>query len=944
MHAAAMEPRMSDQRAETTRTFVGWHDAPILRARDALAALAEPGPLLDLSAFLVVTPGGRAGRVLVALLADLAERTQRALSPPLIITPGEVVECVHGPLGKPAGPILRRLAWAAALRTTPNIERLVPVPPPDRGAWSAFGAMLADISDELAGEMLLFGDVPRRVEGWPRFEEQDRWAYAAAVQQRYLEVLGDAGLVDPAIAALRAAARSPSRPRPICLVGVAELPAAARCALAASGAPITAIVLAPPGMHDHFDELGCVRHEKWRQERVAIDDSRVHLADDYTGQADRVFSLLAAMGELPAHDVAIGVADEELFPSIEQRAERYGGLRVRSAGGRGLAGSGPALLLRALAEHLEHPSFTTFSCLVRHPDVERALERRLGLGSVARRLGMLDDFGAERLPRSLRAKELPDDAPASLAALAGETEILLAPLDGSPVPLGAWAERVERVLREVYTGATASRENPDHRAAILACEKIGDCLAQLREGRIDHVAAEPQTCASALRLLLEEVRKSSAPDDPAADRIELLGWLELPLDPSPVVIVTGCNEGHLPSSILSDALLPDCLRAELGIACDERRFARDSYLMNLLVHSRREAHLIAGRRGKDGDPLTPSRLLLRDEPDRILQRVRRFTGLDRAAGPLIEVRPRLVPGERNAFPRFPMPRRPEIEAISVTGFRTFLASPYVFYVEHVLGLRAVEEPGPEMDAAAFGGLVHEVLGVFGESDDRGLGGERDIRITLSGMLDEAARRRFGARPLVSVRLQVEAARRRLESLAAWQAQRRAEGWLIEGVEWKPREGGVRLAVNGETAPYLVKGRIDRIERNERSGAFAIVDYKTGERAPDPERSHRNRAGEWIDLQLPLYRHLAQELGVGEAPELGYITVSANLKKNGLRQAAWTADELVSADAAVLGVMKKIEAGEFAEAGRSPPEEGPVAAMCGVGMVGAKHGASGEERA
>lgn len=934
---------MNLPRAKATRHFVGWHDAPVLRARDALAALAEPGPLLDLSGLLVVTPGGRAGRVMVALLADLAERTGRALSPPLIVTPGEIVESVHGPLGKPAGPLIRRLAWAAALRTTPNIESLVPVPPPDPAAWSAFGAMLADISDELAGEMLLFDDVPNRVQGWPRFEDHDRWACAAAVQQRYLEVLADSGLVDPAIAALLAAARSPDRPRPVCLVGVAELPAAARRALAACDSPINAIVLAPPEWRDHFDEIGCVRHEKWRDERVVIDDMRIHLADDYAGQADRAFSLLAESGEIPVHDIAVGVADEALVPAIEQRAERYGGLRVRSAGGRGLAGAGPALLLRALAEHLEHHSFKTFSCLVRHPDFERALDRRLGRGVVAQTLGAIDDFGARRLPRNIRASDFSDEATTALPELVREAESLLAPLRSNPLPLRAWAEQIERVLREVYAGETASRENPEQRGTILACERIGDCLAQLREGRVDRIAAEPVKGASVLRLLLDEVRDASAPDEPAADCIELLGWLELPLDPSPVVIVTGCNEGSLPSSVVAHALLPDCLRAELGIACDERRFARDIYLANLLVNSGRETHFIAGRRGKDGDPLTPSRLLLRDEPERVLQRVRRFTGLDRVPGPIVEVRPRLVPGERDAFPTFPLARLPRLEAIAVTGFRAFLACPYVFYVEHVLGLKEVEEPGPEMDARAFGNLVHDVLGVFGASGERSSADEGEIRTALSGILDDISRRCFGSRPLVSVRLQVEAARRRLEWLAPWQAQRRAEGWLIEHVEWKPREGGVRLTREGELSPFLVKGRIDRIERNERNGLFAILDYKTRERAPDPVRTHRNSAGEWLDLQLPLYRHLAKELGVGESPVLGYIALSAALEEKRLWQASWSEADLASADAAAWDVMKRIEAGEFADAGRSPPKEGPVAAMCGVGMVGERQAPGGEGR-
>jgi len=69
----------------------------------------------------------------------------------------------------------------------------------------------------------------------------------------------------------------------------------------------------------------------------------------------------------------------------------------------------------------------------------------------------------------------------------------------------------------------------------------------------------------------------------------------------------------------------------------------------------------------------------------------------------------------------------------------------------------------------------------------------------------------------------------------------------------------------------IKGKIDRIDRNLRTGAWMIVDYKTSESGKRPEATHqathqatgarrRDSGRTWDDLQLPLYRHLAGQHG------------------------------------------------------------------------------------
>ena len=338
---------------------------------------------------------------------------------------------------------------------------------------------------------------------------------------------------------------------------------------------------------------------------------------------------------------------------------------------------------------------------------------------------------------------------------------------------------------------------------LAACEAI--------HGVLGKYAAIPAGLAPSLhstdtvRLLLSEVAGKSIAAPPDRGAIELLGWLELPLDDAPALIVTGFNEGRVPSSLNADLFLPNRLRRALGIEDNDRRYARDAYALSLLAASREQLRLIAGKRSTDGDPMLPSRLLFACDEETAARRVKKFfaaaeklsrTFCAKHRAPTDQRAPtgRWSAGARwsgrfgkrfltpflTPFPAWKSPAaaagRP-VTSMRVTEFKDYLACPYRYYLKHILKLEALADSAAELDGAAFGSLAHEVLHAFGKGSLAASADAEAIREHLGQLLDECVLQQYGKAPMPSILVQVEQLRRRLAAFAQWQAG------------WSPRAGG-----------------------------------------------------------------------------------------------------------------------------------------------------------
>jgi RecB family exonuclease len=701
-------------------------------------------------------------------------------------------------------------------------------------------------------------------------------------------------------------------------------------------------VVAPASLARGFDAWGRLSTAFWRDRNVPLASEHWHTAEKPVDQADCLARVVASWkGRFAPHELSIGLGDEQVAPYLERRLGA-GGVRLTNAAGRPIEHTRPYRLLRAVARYLERGAFADLAALVRDPDLGRDLLEQ------ADAVHVLDRYQGRHLPVMADQELAPDpECKPAVEALRRRLYERLSELrahspsgPSGPRALSEWAARLRAFLADTYGKRELDRADAADRLLAQALEGLGQALGEM-ESAPGPLGAAAHPASAAIEILLRRARGTRLPErvaESAEATIEQLGWLELPLDEAPALIVTGFNEGRIPASVHGHPFLPDGARKRLGLPHDEDRVARDVYACTVLLSTRRAAVFIGGRRTLEGDPLAPSRLAFHVPEGEISERVRRFLPDEEArveAAVISEgsgravVRPVLPPdGARDAH-----------ESMSVSSFRTYLESPYGYYLRHVLRIDTLDDRARELDPRLFGILAHEVLQAFGESDLAHSDQAEAIARFLEAEVERELELRCGPAPQPAVRLQAEQLKYRLGLFAARQAQHRRWGWRIEHVEWRPPGGSVDIEVDG--TPVAIRGQIDRIDLHPERG-WAIIDYKTSEQTRNPEDAHR-RMGRWVDLQLPLYRLLTRPLGMDTAPRLGYGNLGKDEKHIAFAFAdGWNEDDLEEAYGCARDVVRAVRRGEFGVPDRRPPYEPILRALHGVGLIDDEVGAGEAE--
>jgi len=867
-------------------------------------------------------PTAQSGRRLREALAKHAATRGQAAFPPRVLTPEVLIASSLAP--NAASRLESLLAWAEIFRELDLSEfrEVFPVDPPARNfAWALrLAGEFVHLQSTLAEAGLCIGDVPSKVstKDGGDFPERARWIQLGEIERRYVERLARRDLID-AQAAKISGAKDPAPFAEIEKIVLLATPDPLPLALAALGAraravPVEIVVFAPASESGAFDDWGRPLSPEWDARVLALPDFErgVHLCADPEAQADKITSVARGYGE-PDGRLAAGVADPEVLPPLESALGRAGIVSFNPEG-RLRRRDGLYQLLAALAALAREPAFSTVEALARCPDFLAFLAVRIGRDFLpARWLEGLDELHARHLPTNLAA------ARAHAPALGRFPE--LAPA------LDAIEEMRAMLTTGDFPAATAGGLALIYGARSLDLAREADARLEDSAGVWTGVLGE---CAAAKAnlalgewwdLALQLFGDSRRTDDKPVGALELQGWLELLWEDAPHLVVAGFNDGLVPDTVVGDPFLPEALRVRLGLKTNAARFARDTYLLAALAASRASdgrLDLLVGRVSTTGEPLRPSRLLLRCADADLPRRVEFLFRPAPVAQP--------NPPWRRAW-RLQPPPAPPLTRLRVTAFSDYLKCPFRFYLKHVLRLESVDPHKSELDAMNFGTLCHGALEAMGSAPAlRDCADAAVLRAFLLDALERGARAQYGAELTLPLVIQLESARQRLARAAVIQAGQRSQGWIIDETEKKfaVKIGGIE-----------VHGKIDRIESQPETGFRRVLDYKTSDIPATPFKAHCQRPGRatqvapacahftaggteyvWTDLQLPLY---LQAL-TGPDPKVGRVapnTLSGyfNLPKaTGETGLALWEDYTLEVHGAALrcaeGVSAAIQAGVF----------------------------------
>lgn len=896
--------------------YLGWSRPILHSACDYLFRHHVRGREWNLDPILLVLPGSLAGRRFQMLLAERSAREDVVLRPPEILTLGKLPERLYQAKLPFASELDQVMAWTKVLRTM-AVEELKPllfeVPLTDElTPWMELGRILGSLHRELASDLLDFSDVAESLSGT---DEEPRWHVLATLQRRYLDVLDEAGLWDIQTARQFALKHGEVRPteHDIVLIGTVDLNRAQRRFLAAVGPQVTSLVGAPKSFSPGFDADGTLRSEYWQQLEIPIDDDAMHVRSTVRDAADELGVQLAMLGSSRSpSEITVGVPDPTLIAAFQESLQR-GGVSLRYGPGVAIQSTQPMRLLAVIQDFMAKGESEAFHNLLRETAIDDWLRRHLELSDDY--LASIDEYLNTTLLRGVRVPVFPEarrgksEFERVLAAL----DSLLEPLRSGKRPLSQWVEPIRTVLKTLYAGFAIDQQTSEGNAVWRACGEINSAIEQWTFTPANlNAEIELQDALLWLQQMLQGVQ---VPPPRDAGSIEMIGWLELALDDAPVLMLSGMHDGVIPESINSDAFLPNQLRSRLGLIDNARRYARDAYVMMTILNTRDQVEFILNRLNSDGDPQTPSRLLLAVPMERLARRVLKLiSDTEAVRAKVLTWTPRI--GQSDIA--IPLPKKDvAVTDMAVTDFKKYDECPYRFYLNRVLKLRAVEHLPLELDGGAFGDLIHRVLEDFFHSEVAKETDAKKLEDWLSDRLTYESQQRFGISPPPAVIVQLEQAQMRLKSFAPLHAQKMREGWVMEEAEFKvERKDAVELELDEEHTMKL-HGRIDRIDKKQGEDLWAVWDYKTGDRSGNPRDIHL-KSGNWVDWQLPLYGVLIEEKK-GVSPEqvtFGYVLLPKNVDETAFLPADFKSEELESAVASAKELARKVLDGVF-----WPPADG-----------------------
>ena len=748
---------MYDNNMPVVKRFLGWRSG-IGEAVAHVVAENVDGPLVDLHETLILVASRKAGRRLREALLNRYSQQGGFLSP-RIITPGRFLDEICAFPAEAAEPLEVLAIWAEVLQSEDlsSYSSLFPVDvDASRLSWALETARLVDrLREDLAEGGWTIRQMVRNMGA--QLPELARWRDLARLEERWESYAREWGRIDPVQVTI-GAFENPAVPEGISRLVVAAVPDPPPwldgvLQKLAESIQIEVVIHAPEEEAELFDSVGRPDPEAWADRLIPIDPDQcpITVASDPRSQGQAVIEALEGCEDsFSLTDLGIGVPDAEIAPSLEEALSRrgivaYAPRRLRLSDLRVID------LLELLKGLLFDDDILHWWKAFRHPDLISWFARK-DL-PVAELLSQADDLQRRHLPiyyadldrvldkdRSRSSPRYPD-----VGAAVKRMRGVMAKMRNRSLNEG-----IRLAFDQVYGDHLIDMENPEENLLLRSLGMVFDVLDQMETSPVNILLGHSR---STWEIFLFFLKDRDIDPAPMPSMIDLEGWLELPWNPAPHLLITGINEGVVPESGNSDPFLSDGLRIRLGLRHDAMRFARDAFLFQGLLEGRREEgsiRLFLGKTSIAGDFLKPSRLLLREAPDQLVRRAQKlFSPVEGGKRHVpvsvgFQLRPRL------AEPVIALPPA----SLSVTSFRNYLECPFRFYLNHVLGMEAVQESTLEMDSGTFGTMIHQVLeGVIGQEELATCTDSTALVEALHAELEGWIQRRFGSRCTLPLEIQ-----------------------------------------------------------------------------------------------------------------------------------------------------------------------------------------------
>lgn len=863
------------------RIFLGWSEPlPKLAVARFFSRIGDRNPA-DFGDFLILVPTAEAGRLLREAVAEARSGTG-GITGLDIRMPDQLFSDI------PAAPAAEVLAaWHRVLKNVPaeDFKALFgddfDAARKDAARLLNIGSLIQNCRRTLAEDGVPLAAAAEKIRISAFAEQTERFRLLTELEKAFLAVCPD----DP-VRRMLSAVPSPGDRRTVIVLHCPDLRGAAARFLDRWPGEVEYWINAPADTQDRFDRQGRAL-PVWRTVPFEIDTARqLRIVSDARAQV-KLLETLREQG-LPCR--AVGVPDAKIAEAWCDQLRCMTGetMPVFFPFMRPLAAmpwTGLFLRLLDLSEEKD-PPWSVVAALLRN-----------GFFVDQEALEQFDRLQADSLAQTLNAL-----CAAAHGRRYADIHSLLARLMN-------WHDRIRRSGGRKLTvcwnilGELGKTRLSDHaREELVALESLITAAEKAAEN-------DGELAAALVRAMIAEARLSPVPR--GTEKLDAVGFLELPWYGDSVVIAAGLSENAMSNGKLSDIFLPEQLKRHLGLRTIADRQAADAACFFALDHSA-DVYFLVVRSDASGNRLLPPRILLQCGRDKLPGRIDELFGkslmirtVERKASE--HRNEKMTPCRDASFPK----------GISVTDFALYLNGPFNFYEQKLRGVESVPERSMELDAMQLGTLIHAAVAECADGLKNGVG-EKELAAAAAGNLRRLAGKYGDPLPGL-VRLQLEITEQSLQYFAKEQSAWQQKGWRAIRLE---TANSNETAVDGTWGDFYravfpgepveawrdeigFKGRYDRLDARtlpDGRRELCVIDYKTGkaespeqthickaEKIPVPDRRFRqvgtNAAYCWRNLQLPLYvlmiKYIQRE--PADLVRAAYFNLPAALTETGIRE-------------------------------------------------------------